>query len=116
MWLAAAILAFGSLMLACSESKPPPPPLKGLHDDRKISDMLGQRMLTCDDGSQVDVDFLTDGLRMVVTWLPGRQPETLLARKTGDEFRGPKTRALIVGRSIAFERDKTPIRICHAGR
>lgn len=84
-----------------------------LHNAETMPGLLGQRVVYCDNGSRADVDFLADGLRMAVTWLPRGKTEILHARSTGDEFRNGKTRAVIAGGSIAFTYGDGSIRICH---
>src|SRR3546814_13281763 len=56
----------------------------------------------CDDGSRADVDFIDDGLKMAVTWLPKGRTVILHAQRTGEEFRGDQQRAVVAGGSIAF--------------
>ncbi|MBW6528491.1 hypothetical protein KZ813_16735 [Sphingomonas sp. RHCKR7] len=75
--------------------------------------MLRQRMVFCDDGSRADMDYLADGLRMAVTWLPKGRTDILKARGTGDEFRNGRLRAVIAGGSIAFTRADGSVRVCH---
>src|SRR3546814_20803839 len=66
----------------------------------------------CDDGSRADVDFIDDGLKMAVTWLPKGRTEILHAQRTGEEFRGDQSRAVVAGGSIAFT-PRGQIRVCH---
>ena len=66
----------------------------------------------CDDGTRADVDFIDDGLKMAVTWLPKGRTEILRAQRTGDEFRGDHSRAVVAGGSIAFTQ-RGKIRVCH---
>lgn len=66
----------------------------------------------CDDGSRADVDFIDDGLKMAVTWLPKGRTEILHAQRTGEEFRGDQSRAVVAGGSIAFTQ-RGKIRVCH---
>ena len=84
-----------------------------LHNAETMPDLVGQRVVYCDDGSRADVDYLRDGLRMAVTWLPRGRTEILRARGTGDEFRNGSTRAVIAGGSIAFTRSDGKVRVCH---
>jgi hypothetical protein len=99
------LLALAALGLtACG---PAPDDTEGvLHNAETMPDLVGQRVVYCDDGSRADVDYLRDGLRMAVTWLPR-------ARGTGDEFRNGSTRAVIAGGSIAFTRSDGKVRVCH---
>ena len=59
-----------------------------------------------------DVDFIDDGLKMGVTWLPKGRTEILHAQRTGEEFRGDQSRAVVAGGSIAFTQ-RGKIRVCH---
>jgi len=45
--------------------------------------LIAQRIMYCDDGSRADVDFIDDGLKMAVTWLPKGRTEILHAQRTG---------------------------------
>jgi hypothetical protein len=74
--------------------------------------LIAQRIMYCDDGTRADVDFIDDGLKMAVTWLPKGRTEILRAQRTGDEFRGDHSRAVVAGGSIAFTR-RGKIRVCH---
>src|SRR3546814_20413884 len=64
------------------------------------------------DGSRADVDFIDDGLKMAGTWLPKGRTEILHAQRTGEEFRGDQSRAVVAGGSIAFTQ-RGKIRVCH---
>lgn len=74
--------------------------------------VIGERIVTCQDGTQADIDFLDDGLRMSVTWLPGGPSEVLTASRTGEPYQGKQTRAVVAGGTIAFQRGTTFVRIC----
>lgn len=84
-----------------------------VHTKANTPALLGQAVLRCDDGGSVDVDFLDQGLRMAVTWLPGGPTEQLRAPATGRPFVGARTRATIVGGTTAFEQAGGSVRICH---
>src|SRR3546814_19079233 len=63
--------------------------------------LIAQRIMYCDAGSRADVDFIDDGLKMAVTWLPKGRTEILHAQRTGEEFPGDQSRAVVAGGSIA---------------
>lgn len=100
-----------ALLAACSDRSNSTP--SGLHNKRNMPGLLGQNVLSCEDGGKVDVDFLDKGLRMAVTWLPGRATEVLRARSTGSEFVGPSTRVSITGGTTIFEEGSGRVRRCH---
>lgn len=108
----AGVIALASLVVgACNVA--PSPPAEAVHNEGDMPGLIAQRMMYCDDGSRVDVDFMGDGLRMAVTWLPKGKTELLSAGTTGDEYRGTTLRAVVAGGSIAFTRAGGDIRICH---
>ncbi len=82
------------------------------HEKHMTLGLIGQRIMYCDDGTRADVDFIDDGLKMAVTWLPKGKTQILRAQRTGDEFRGDYSRAVVAGGSIAFTRG-SKVQICH---
>jgi hypothetical protein len=85
---------------ACNPA--PSQPAEPAHEKHLTPRLIAQRIMYCDDGSRADVDFIDDGLKMAVTWLPKGRTEILHAQRTGDEFRGDQSRAVVAGGSIAF--------------
>jgi hypothetical protein len=95
---------------ACNPA--PSEPVEPAHETHLTPRLIAQRIMYCDDGSRADVDFIDDGLKMAVTWLPKGRTEILHAQRTGDEFRGDQSRAVVAGGSIAFTQ-RGKIRVCH---
>src|SRR3546814_5045796 len=85
---------------ACNPA--PSQPAEPAHEKHLTPRLIAQRIMYCDDGSRADVDFIDDGLKMAVTWLPKGRTEILHAQRTGEEFRGDQSRAVVAGGSIAF--------------
>ena len=107
---AGAVFVTGVVVGACNPV--PSEPAEPAHDKRLTPRLIAQRIMYCDDGSRADVDFIDDGLKMAVTWLPNGRTEILHAQRTGDEFRGDRSRAVVAGGSIAFTQGGK-IRVCH---
>jgi hypothetical protein len=105
-----AVLFAGMVVGACNPA--PTQPAEPAHEKHLTPRLIAQRIMYCDDGSRADVDFIDDGLKMAVTWLPKGRTEILRAQRTGDEFRGDQSRAVVAGGSIAFTR-RGKIRVCH---
>ena len=105
-----AVLGAGAMIAACNSA--PTQPTEPAHDKDLTPRLIAQRIMYCDDGSRADVDFIDDGMKMAVTWLPKGRTEVLSAQRTGDEFRGDQLRAVVAGGSIAFTQ-RGKIRICH---
>lgn len=105
-----AVLVTGVIVGACNPA--PSEPVEPAHDKRVTPRLIAQRIMYCDDGSRADVDFIDDGLKMAVTWLPNGRTEILHAQRTGEEFRGDQSRAVVAGGSIAFTQ-RGKIRVCH---
>ena len=105
-----AVLVAGLIVGACNPA--PTQPTEPTHEKHLTSKLIAQRIMYCDDGTRADVDFIDDGLKMAVTWLPKGRTEILRAQRTGDEFRGDHSRAVVAGGSIAFTR-RGKIRVCH---
>ncbi len=104
------VLVSGAVIGACNPA--PTQPTEPAHEKHLTSKLIAQRIMYCDDGARADVDFIDDGLKMAVTWLPKGRTEILRAQRTGDEFRGDHSRAVVAGGSIAFTR-RGKIRVCH---
>lgn len=100
------------LFIGACERSPASSP-GGLHDRKTVPDLIGQRMMSCDDDARADVDFLNDGLEMAVTWLPGGKAVRLRAPATGEEYRGSGLKATVAGGSIAFTLANDAVRTCH---
>ena len=105
-----AVLFAGMVVGACNPG--PSKPVEPAHEKHLTPRLIAQRIMYCDDGSRADVDFIDDGLKMAVTWLPKGRTEILHAQRTGEEFRGNQSRAVVVGGSIAFTQ-RGKIRVCH---
>ena len=105
-----AVLFAGMVVGACNPA--PSEPVEPAHETHLTPRLIAQRIMYCDDGSRADVDFIDDGLKMAVTWLPKGRTEILHAQRTGYEFRGDQSRAVVAGGSIAFTR-RGKIRVCH---
>lgn len=78
----------------------------------RLDGIIGRRILTCNDGSQVDVDVLDDGLRMAITTLPQRHTHVVRASRTGASFRGKNISVDVAGGTIAITQAGHGIRIC----
>lgn len=104
------VLVTGVIVGACNPA--PSEPVEPAHDKRVTPRLIAQRIMYCDDGTRADVDFIDDGLKMAVTWLPKGRTEILRAQRTGEEFRGDQSRAVVAGGSIAFTQ-RGKIRVCH---
>src|SRR3546814_9743613 len=78
---------------ACNPA--PSQPAEPAHEKHLTPRLIAQRIMYCDDGSRADVDFIDDGLKMAVTWLPKGRTEILQAQRTGEEFRGDQSRAVV---------------------
>lgn len=104
------VLVTGVIVGACNPA--PSEPVEPAHDKRVTPRLIAQRITYCDDGTRADVDFIDDGLKMAVTWLPNGKTEILRAQRTGDEFRGDQSRAIVAGGAIAFMR-RGKIHVCH---
>jgi|CoawatStandDraft_6_1074263.scaffolds.fasta_scaffold26049_1 hypothetical protein len=100
------------MTVGCSEPSQNTRDTSEIHQPHSMTRVVEQRYVTCADGSRADIDFLDDGLRMAVTWLPSGPTEILAASKTGEPFTGRHTRAIMAGGTIAFERGRTLLRIC----
>jgi hypothetical protein len=87
---AGVVLVTGVVVGACNPA--PSEPAEPAHDKRLTPRLIAQRIMYCDDGTRADVDFIDDGLKMAVTWLPKGRTEILRAQRTGDEFRGDQSR------------------------
>ena len=107
---AGAVLVTGVVVGACNSA--PSEPAEPTHDKRLTPRLIAQRIMYCDDGTRADVDFIDDGLKMAVTWLPKGRTEILRAQRTGGEFRGDQSRAIVAGGAIAFMR-RGKIHVCH---
>ena len=107
---AGAVFVTGVVVGACNPV--PSGPAEPAHDKRLTPRLIAQRIMYCDDGTRADVDFIDDGLKMAVTWLPKGRTEILRAQRTGDEFRGDQSRAIVAGGAIAFMR-RGKIHVCH---
>ncbi|MFD1789915.1 hypothetical protein ACFSC3_20350 [Sphingomonas floccifaciens] len=105
-----AVLFAGMVVGACNPA--PSQPAEPAHEKHLTPRLIAQRIMYCDDGSRADVDFIDDGLKMGVTWLPKGRTEILHAQRTGEEFRGDQSRAVVAGGSIAFTQ-RGKIRVCH---
>ena len=105
-----AVLFAGMVVGACNPA--PSQPAEPAHEKHLTPRLIAQRIMYCDDGTRADVDFIDDGLKMAVTGLPKGRTEILRAQRTGDEFRGDHSRAVVAGGSIAFTR-RGKIRVCH---
>ncbi len=105
-----AILLAGLAAEACNPA--PTKTAEPAHEKHLTPGLIGQRIMYCDDRTRADVDFIDDGLKMAVTWLPKGRTEILRAQRTGDEFRGDYSRAVVAGGSIAFVR-RGKVQICH---
>ena len=105
-----AVLFAGMVVGACNPA--PSQPAEPAHEKHLTPRLIAQRIMYCDDGSRADVDFIDDGLKMGVTWLPKGRTEILHAQRTGEEFRGDQSRAVVEGGSIAFTQ-RGKIRVCH---
>jgi hypothetical protein len=105
-----AVFAAGLTVGACNPA--PTQSDEAAHQKHLTPKLIAQRIMYCDDGMRADVDFLDDGLKMAVTWLPNGRTEILRAQRTGDEFRGDRSRAVVAGGSIAFTQ-RGKIRVCH---
>ncbi len=75
------------------------------HDRRSPSDFIGEQIYACGDGSQLDADFLADGLTLDLTRLPDGKPERLTAPATGLTFIGHKVNAVIRGGDMTIMRE-----------
>ena len=105
-----AVLFAGMVTGACNPA--PSEPVEPAHETHLTPRLIAQRIMYCDDGTRADVDFIDDGLKMAVTWLPKGRTEILRAQRTGDEFRGNQSRAVVAGGAIAFMR-RGKIHVCH---
>nr|WP_246248773.1 hypothetical protein [Sphingomonas hominis] len=105
-----AIMAAGLAVAACNPA--PTQPTEPAHEKHLTEKLIAQRIMYCDDGARADVDFIDDGLKMAVTWLPNGRTEILRAQRTGEEFRGDQSRAVVAGGAIAFMR-RGKISVCH---
>lgn len=105
-----AAIAAGLAVGACNPAPTRPP--EPAHENHLTEKLIAQRIMYCDDGARADVDFIDDGLKMAVTWLPNGRTEILRAKRTGEEFRGDQSRAIVAGGAIAFMR-RGKIHVCH---
>ncbi|WP_413247214.1 hypothetical protein [Sphingomonas sp. 1P06PA] len=103
-------MAAGLAVAACNPA--PTQPTESAHEKHLTEKLIAQRIMYCDDGARADVDFIDDGLKMAVTWLPNGRTEILRAQRTGEEFRGDQSRAVVAGGAIAFMR-RGKISVCH---
>jgi len=106
-----ATLTAGLALNACDNT--PGRPDDDIHNNHQMPDIVGQRIMYCDDDTRADVDFLKDGLEMAVTWLPNGKTIRLRAHSTGEEYRGERLKAIVAGGSIAFTTANGGVRICH---
>ncbi|WP_371424677.1 hypothetical protein [Tardiphaga sp.] len=67
------------------------------HDGRSVPGLIGEQIYACQDGSEVDVDFLTDGLTLDFSVRPAGKAERLTAPATGLTFIGDKINIKISG-------------------
>lgn len=106
------VAALLMLPVGCSEPPESQSDTSETHRPHPMTRVVGQRYVTCADGARADIDFMDDGLRMAVTWVPSGIHEVLIAPKTGEPFVGGRTRAIVAGGTIAFERGSAFVRIC----
>ena len=67
------------------------------HDRRSVSNLVGEHIYACADGSRVDADFLADGLTLDLTILPDGRSVRLVAPATGLTFVGDKLNVSLSG-------------------
>src|SRR3546814_4501769 len=78
-----AVLFAGMVVGACNPA--PSQPAEPAHEKHLTPRLIAQRIMYCDDGSRADVDFIDDGLKMAVTWLPKGRTEILHAQRRSEE-------------------------------
>lgn len=86
------------------------------HDRRTIPELVGQHIYACNDGSQLDVDFLTDGLTIDLTPLPGGTSRRLTAPATGLPFVGEGMTVNLSNGEIVILRADEPVQTCRRVR
>lgn len=65
--------------------------------DRTLPDFIGEHIYACPDGSQLDVDFLGDGLILDIKTSPKSRPERVTASASGKTFVGSNLNVTISG-------------------
>lgn len=68
-----------------------------VHDRSAVPSLVGEHFYSCEDGAKLDADFLTDGLTLDLTRLPGGKPERFTSPATGLTFVGNKLNVTITG-------------------
>ena len=66
---------------------------------------IGEQRYTCSDGSQWDVDFVEDGLKLDLTSQPDGKVARLTAAAQGMTFVGNRVAAVLSGRQLFIDRD-----------
>ena len=67
------------------------------HDRTSIPTLVGEHLYACEDGTQLDGDFLVDGLTLDLAILPDQKPIRLTAPDTGLTYVGDKLNVSLTG-------------------
>ncbi|WBQ16860.1 MULTISPECIES: hypothetical protein [Sphingobium] len=67
------------------------------HDRNSIPTLVGEHLYACEDGTQLDGDFLVDGLTLDLAILPDQKPIRLTAPDTGLTYVGDKLNVSLTG-------------------
>lgn len=65
--------------------------------DRQMPDFIGEHFYVCPDGSRLDVDFLGDGLTLVIKTKPNADPVRVTSPASGQAYVGPNLSVSISG-------------------
>lgn len=72
----------------CSDSADTQSLHESSRNRQRVSDMIGEHIYLCNEDTQVDVDFLADGLAINLRFLPDGLPISLSAPATGLTYVG----------------------------
>jgi hypothetical protein len=67
------------------------------HDRNSVPALVGEHLYLCEDGTQLDGDFLVDGLTLDLAILPDEQPIRLTAPDTGLTYVGNNLNVRLTG-------------------
>lgn len=86
------------------------------HDRQTMPELVGQHIYACSDGSQLDIDFLTNGLTIDLTPLPRGTSRRLTAPATGLPFVAEGMTVNLSNGEIVVLRPDEPVQTCRRVR
>ncbi|HEV7435888.1 MULTISPECIES: hypothetical protein [Sphingomonadaceae] len=84
------------------------------HDSASLPALIGEHLYTCEDGTQLDGDFMLDGLTLDLTIIPGGKPSRLTAPDTGKAYAGNNLTLVLTGTdTLKLDRMGEKSLVCH---